>query len=45
VSPESGAMLDMPGSGHDAVVRASPHAYNTDDDLDRLLAVVRSLRR
>jgi cysteine desulfurase / selenocysteine lyase len=45
VSPESAAMLDMPGSGHDAVVRASPHVYNTDDELDRLIAVVRSLRR
>ena len=44
VSPEGAAMLDMPGSGHDAVVRASPHAYNTDDELERLVAVVRSLR-
>ena len=45
VSPMTAAMLDMPGSGHDAVVRASPHAYNTDDELDRLVAVVRALRR
>ena len=45
VAPAGAAMLDMPGSGHDAVVRASAHVYNTDDELDRLVAVVRSLRR
>ena len=43
VSSAPNALLDMQADGHDAVVRASPHAYNTDGELDRLLAVVRSL--
>lgn len=34
------AMLDMAGKGYDAVVRASPHVYNSDDELDRLVGAV-----
>ncbi len=40
VSTAAGALLDMEAEGRVAVVRASPHAYNDDSDLDRLLAVV-----
>ena len=42
VSSAPNALLDMRSEGHATVVRASPHAYNTDDELDRLLAVVRA---
>ncbi len=34
------AQLDLGGKDYDAVVRASPHVYNTTEELDRLLDVV-----
>ena len=34
------AALDMGAKGLDRIVRASPHYFNTDDDLDRLVDVV-----
>ena len=43
VSTAAASRLDMAGRDLDAVVRASPHAYNTADELDRLLAVVRAV--
>lgn len=39
----AGARLDMHAKGLASVVRASPHIYNTTDELDRLIAVVASL--
>ena len=35
------ARLDMGGARPESVVRASPHYYNTDDELDALVEVVR----
>lgn len=43
VSSSPYARLDMGAKGIDEVVRASPHYYNTDTEIDRLLAVLRSL--
>ncbi len=40
VSDSHFARLDMTGPGPDAVVRASPHYYNTDEELERLADVV-----
>ena len=40
VSSAPWARLDMDAKGLTAVVRASPHYYNDDDELDRLLSVV-----
>jgi selenocysteine lyase/cysteine desulfurase len=37
------ARLDMSAPGPTTVVRASPHYYNTEDELDRLTETVRSL--
>ena len=37
------ARLDMAARGFDSVVRASPHVYNTTNELDRLLDVVSAL--
>ena len=37
------ARLDMTRRGLDEVIRASPHVYNTEDELDRLLEVVAGL--
>lgn len=34
------AQLDLAGADYEQVVRASPHVYNTDDELDRLVDVV-----
>jgi cysteine desulfurase/selenocysteine lyase len=45
VSEAFGAPLDMTAPRPTAVVRASPHYYNTLDELDRLVEVVRSLAR
>ena len=38
------ARIDMDRRNLPMVVRASPHAYNTDDELDQLLAVVAAAR-
>ncbi len=38
------ALLDLGGRGLPGVVRASVHAYNTDDELTRLIAALRDLR-
>lgn len=43
VSEAPWARLDMTAPNPTAVVRASPHYYNTDAELDRLVATVRSL--
>jgi cysteine desulfurase/selenocysteine lyase len=40
VSRAEDARLDLDGRGLAAVVRASPHAYNTTDELDLLVEVV-----
>jgi cysteine desulfurase/selenocysteine lyase len=45
VSPASSSMYDLPRHGLDAVVRASPHYYNSDDEIDRLLEVVQDIRK
>ncbi len=37
--------LDMHAKHTESVVRASPHYFNTDDDLDRLIAVTARLAR
>ncbi len=37
------AALDMDAKGFAEVVRASPHYFNTTDELDRLLATVQHL--
>ena len=37
------ARLDMVAPNPQSVVRASPHYYNTEDELARLTGVVRSL--
>ncbi len=39
------AQLDLPARGLRSLVRASPHYFNTDDELDRLLEVLDSPRR
>ena len=38
------AALDMDAKGTSRVVRSSPHCFNTDDDLTRLVDVVAGLR-
>ena len=43
VAAATSARLDMDDRGIEAVVRASPHAYNTEDELDRFLAVLTTL--
>ena len=43
VSEAAAARLDMGGTRPDAVVRASPHYYNTEEELDRLVEVVAGL--
>jgi cysteine desulfurase/selenocysteine lyase len=43
VTEEPAARLDLGGSRPDAVVRASPHYYNTDHELGRLVDVVATL--
>jgi selenocysteine lyase/cysteine desulfurase len=40
VSARPAAWLDLGDGRPEAVVRASPHYYNTDDELDRLVEVV-----
>jgi cysteine desulfurase / selenocysteine lyase len=40
VSPASYSRLDLPRRGLDGVVRASAHYYNTEEELDRLVACV-----
>ncbi len=42
---EPAARLDLGGPRPVAVVRASPHYYNDDDDLDRLVRVIEELTR
>jgi len=43
VTERPAARLDLGGSRPDSVVRASPHYYNTVDELDRLVEVVAAL--
>ena len=43
VAAATSARLDMDDRGIEAVVRASPHVYNTEDEFDRLLGVVEAL--
>jgi selenocysteine lyase/cysteine desulfurase len=45
VSDAPWARLDMVAPNPSAAVRASPHYYNTEDELGRLVGVVRSLAR
>lgn len=45
VSPASSSMYDLPRYGLEAVVRASPHYYNSDGEIDRLLDVVQEIRK
>ncbi|WP_137725064.1 aminotransferase class V-fold PLP-dependent enzyme [Prescottella subtropica] len=44
VSGRSSTLLDMSARGLDAVVRASPHYFVSDDDIDRFLAAVAGIR-
>ena len=43
VSNAPWARLDMSARGLEEVVRASPHCYNTEDEVDRLVGVVADL--
>jgi cysteine desulfurase / selenocysteine lyase len=43
ISSAGWARIDMDERGLTQVVRASPHAYNTEDEIDRLVDVVGSL--
>jgi cysteine desulfurase/selenocysteine lyase len=43
VSETPWARLDMVAPNPRSVVRASPHYYNTEDELERLTDVVQSL--
>ena len=45
VSDRPAARLDLGGGRPEGVVRASPHYYNTGDELDRLADVVAALAR
>ena len=45
VSPARGTLLDMRARGLREVVRASVHYYNTNDEVDRLVAEVARLTR
>lgn len=45
VSEAPAARLDLGGPNPSAVVRASPHYYNTDDEIGRLVEVVTSMAR
>jgi len=44
ISAAPWARLDMDAAGQESVVRASPHYYNTVDELDRLLDIVAGAR-
>ncbi|NNG05729.1 MAG: aminotransferase class V-fold PLP-dependent enzyme [Inquilinus sp.] len=42
ISTAQSTLIDMAARGLDAVVRASPHYYNTEEEIDRLVAAVRN---
>ncbi len=44
VSTRSSTLLDMTARGLDSVIRASVHAYNTEDDVESLVGAVREIR-
>jgi cysteine desulfurase / selenocysteine lyase len=44
-STASWSSLDMEAKGLDSVVRASPHYFNTTDEVDQLLDLVQTMRR
>jgi cysteine desulfurase/selenocysteine lyase len=45
VTTSATAMYDMPGRGLEAVVRASPHYYNTETEIDALLTRLEDIRK
>lgn len=41
ISKAPSTLIDMTARGIDALVRASPHYYNTEDEIDRVVAAIR----
>jgi len=44
-SAPSSTLLDATARGLPAVVRASPHYYNTEEEIDSFVQFVRNIRR